>query len=236
MSEEQSRALDRELARFVAQSPIRRRTIVELVAAWSRSLPGGTDVLDVGAGTAPYRSLFGHCRYRTHDWENSVHPGEADLSGDLERGLPARDGEFGAVLCTEVLEHTADPRRALAEIRRILRPGGTLALSVPFVVPLHEEPYDFWRPTSHGLRLVLEQAGFTSVDVEPMSGWFGTVGEALHDYAFATVPPELPPSVGQRCVIQCAKLSSRVLVRWAPHLDRLDRRRALPLGWTAVAT
>jgi SAM-dependent methyltransferase len=227
---------DTALIAFVRESPIRRRAIVDHVHAWSRALPPGTDLLDVGAGIAPYRAFFDHCRYRTQDWENSVHGGDIDLVGNLESGLSIPSGSFDAVLCTEVIEHTANPTRALAEIRRILRSGGSLALTVPFVVPLHEEPYDFWRPTSHGLRSALADAGFRSIDVQPMTGWFGTAGEALLDYAFATTGPNGGVSVSQRLAIQGSKLSAAVLSRWSHRLDRLDRRRALPVGWTVVCT
>ncbi|WGX94736.1 class I SAM-dependent methyltransferase [Nocardioides sp. L-11A] len=225
---------DDALLAFVRESPIRRRAIVDHVRAWSRTLQPGSEVLDVGAGTAPYRAFFDHCRYRTHDWENSVHGGDVDVVGDLESGLTIPGGAFDGVLCTEVIEHTATPGRALAEIRRLLRPGGSLALTVPFVVPLHEEPFDFWRPTSHGLHRTLDHAGFTSIDVRPMTGWFGTAGEALRDYAFATTDPTGEVSVPQRLAIQGAKLSAVALGRWSHRLDRLDRRRALPVGWTVV--
>ena len=52
------------------------------------------------------------------------------VEGDLE-AMPFPDGAFGTIVCTEVLEHVPDPSTALAEIRRVLRPGGTLIGSVP---------------------------------------------------------------------------------------------------------
>jgi SAM-dependent methyltransferase len=52
--------------------------------------------------------------------------------------LPFEDGSFDAVLLTEVLEHLPDDRAALAELRRVLRPGGVLAVSVP------HRRYPFW--------------------------------------------------------------------------------------------
>ena len=52
------------------------------------------------------------------------------VEGDLE-AMPFPDGAFGTIVCTEVLEHVPDPSTALAEIRRVLRPGGMLIGSVP---------------------------------------------------------------------------------------------------------
>jgi SAM-dependent methyltransferase len=54
----------------------------------------------------------------------------ADVRGDLE-ALPFADHSFDAVLCSHVLEHVGDDRRALSEIRRVLRPGGLALLLVP---------------------------------------------------------------------------------------------------------
>lgn len=45
--------------------------------------------------------------------------------------LPFRDAAFEVALCTEVLEHTSDPRAAVAELCRVLGPGGVLVLTVP---------------------------------------------------------------------------------------------------------
>src|SRR5438309_1650033 len=52
------------------------------------------------------------------------------VEGDIE-AMPFEDGSFATVICTEVLEHVPDPLMALAEIQRVLRPGGTLIGSVP---------------------------------------------------------------------------------------------------------
>jgi len=64
-------------------------------------------------------------------WESlGVEGAFSALRGDAAR-LPFRDGAFDAVICSEVLEHLADWRAALDEIRRVVRPGGRVALSVP---------------------------------------------------------------------------------------------------------
>ncbi len=59
--------------------------------------------------------------------------------------IPLEDGSFDTVLMTEVLEHLEEPARGLAEAGRLLRPGGKLILTTPFMWPLHEEPRDFFR-------------------------------------------------------------------------------------------
>uniref|UniRef100_A0A831U2B1 Class I SAM-dependent methyltransferase n=1 Tax=Geobacter metallireducens TaxID=28232 RepID=A0A831U2B1_GEOME len=67
------------------------------------------------------------------------------------------DAMFDFVVCTEVLEHTLQPFAAVGEIRRILKPGGLLFLTVPFNFRIHGPLPDCWRFTEHGLRTLLNR-------------------------------------------------------------------------------
>lgn len=70
---------------------------------------------------------------------------------------------FDVILCTEVLEHTRYPWRAARELRRLLKPGGLLALTTPFNFRIHGPSPDCWRFTHEGLKTLLE--GFSEVNV-----------------------------------------------------------------------
>ena len=61
-------------------------------------------------------------------------------------------GAFDFVVCTEVLEHTLQPFDAVRELRRVLRPGGLMFVTVPFNFRIHGPLPDCWRFTEHGLR------------------------------------------------------------------------------------
>lgn len=223
---------------FIAQSPIQRAPIADAVAAWAAALPAGTCVLDAGAGEAPYRPLFAHCGYVTQDWPGTVHEGArgADVVADLH-DLPITDGSVDAVLCTEVLEHVAEPDRVLAELARILRPGGSVLITVPFVGGLHEEPHDHYRYTSHGLRGLLGRAGFTDIEVEPLTGYWATLSHVLRHATLNTTPIGVTPRPPARIAGGLAFVLSELLRRVATVLDRrLDTRHALPIGWVARAT
>jgi SAM-dependent methyltransferase len=202
------------------------------VATFARSIPIGTKVLDAGAGDSPYKPLFAHCQYVSQDWTESAHPGasRADIVADLAE-LPVPDREFGAILCTEVLEHVADPEKVCGELFRVIRPGGDLLLTVPFVIELHEAPYDFYRYTSYGLVGLLEGAGFGQVCVDPLSGCFSTLGAVMRN-AHGTLGTGAFASRFAGAVSWGLSELFRVA---APKLDRLDERRLLPTGWVVSA-
>jgi SAM-dependent methyltransferase len=98
-----------------------------------------------------------------------------DVQADGRR-LPFRDDSFDTIILSAVLEHIPiqDVGDIIAECHRILSSGGYLVAYVPFIYPLHGEPYDFYRPTKYGLHSLLESGGF---DVTIHTG--GGFGEAI---------------------------------------------------------
>jgi SAM-dependent methyltransferase len=224
------RASDRELEHFLTESPIDRPAIFAFLQPLAKSLPGGTRVLDAGAGDAPYRRLFAHCDYVTSDWEQSEHPGaqSTNVLAPLDR-LPLQDCTFDVVVNTQVLEHVADPLGVLTEFHRLLVPGGELWLTAPLVWELHEEPHDYFRFTSHGLRELLGRAGLATIEIQPLGGYFATLAQLVRHCGSITGLDRGPLS---------ARLLTALLVRVAPalrRLDRLDTRRVLPLGYACRA-
>ena len=140
----------------------------ELHQALVRLLPRlQGEILDVGCGTKPYRSLVRATRYVGLDYDTPAQrkAGTADLFYDGGR-FPLPDGSFDGVLCTQVLEHVFNPEEFLREIGRVLRPGGVLVLTVPFVWDEHSQPYDFGRYTSFGLRALLVRSGLEVLSLE----------------------------------------------------------------------
>jgi SAM-dependent methyltransferase len=70
------------------------------------------------------------------------------------------DGSVDLVLCTQVLEHTRAPWLAMREFARILRPGGSLVISIPHVWFFHPHPHDYWRVTAEGMAALFDDGGF----------------------------------------------------------------------------
>lgn len=77
--------------------------------------------------------------------------------------LPFSDGYFDGVICLEVLEHVPDPAIVMKEIERVLKSGGHAWISMPFLYPLHDAPFDFQRYTEFGLRRDVQRAGLEVV-------------------------------------------------------------------------
>lgn len=90
--------------------------------------------------------------------------------------LPFADASFDHVACLEVLEHVPAPAQVLGEIARVLKAGGSAWLSLPFLYPVHDAPYDFRRYTEHGLRLRLAGAGLELVSLRRSGHAVATAG------------------------------------------------------------
>ncbi len=118
-------------------------------------------LIDVGCGTQPYRTLFKVCRYVGLDLDSELSRtvGLADQFYDGAT-FPYADATFDSALCNQVLEHVFNPDEFLAEINRVLKPGGKLLLTVPFVWDEHEQPNDYARYSSFGLNAILVKQGF----------------------------------------------------------------------------
>ena len=171
--------------------------------------------LDAGSGRAPYKARLRErgVELITLDIENRS--GDVDVVADIQH-MPAVTSEsVDAVICTEVLEHVADPAAALGEIARVLRPGGVLILSVPHLSPIHEAPNDYYRYTRYGLAHLFERAGLDVLDLSAAGGLFAFLGHGLSHAFFTTA------SVVRPLRPAAWALNYVVLVRLLEHVDRM---------------
>ncbi len=104
---------------------------------------------------------------------------DVEVITDLSKALPFRDTSFDIVLSTNFLEHIPNPALSLQESFRMLRPDGWSIGIVPFLVGVHQRPYDFYRYTDIQLRALLTEAGFREIQIEPI----GTARDAYDQLA-----------------------------------------------------
>jgi SAM-dependent methyltransferase len=156
-------------------------------AAFAATVPAGALVLDAGAGTSPYKSLFAHARYESADFEQVSKPYAAQTYTCDLSSIPVEDSRFDAVLFNQVMEHLPEPRAVLCELHRTLKPGGRLIYSAPLFYEEHEKPYDFYRYTQFGVRYLFTQTGFEIQRLDWLEGYFGTLG-----YQWDTAARALP--------------------------------------------
>jgi SAM-dependent methyltransferase len=97
--------------------------------------------------------------------------GACDVRADVI-ALPFRAGAFDAVKATEILEHVPDPAAALRECARVLRSGGHLVMTAPFLERLHGDPGDYARFTDTMWAHLLDEAGLRPVRIAPQGGYF----------------------------------------------------------------
>ena len=142
------------------------------------------------------------------------------------KSIPVEDGRYEMVLCTQVLEHTPEPRAVLGELCRVLKPGGELWLSTPLYYPEHEPPYDFFRYTQFALRRLMEEQGLEVRRMEWLEGYSATVGFQLRHIAKAL--PRKPAAFGGGVTgVAAAGLALGLKVGLRPVasvFDRLDLR------------
>jgi len=161
-------------------------------------------VLDVGCGRQPFRGQIEAlgCSYYGFDVqqtpEETVH-----FLGVLDGSLPAElaDGpKYDFILCTEVLEHVADWHSAFQNLALLARPGSRMLVTCPFFYLLHEEPYDFWRPTVHALDYFASAHGFRVVSREAAGDCWDVLGTLLASCAASPRQPSLLGRLGSKTV------------------------------------
>lgn len=163
------------------------------VAGQLRSLPAGTRLLDAGAGEMQYKKYCDHLQYVSQDfaqYDPKTLPvglqmgewnyGKLDIVSDIAH-IPEADGSFGAILCTEVLEHIPHPLEALREFGRLLPSGGQLILTAPFCSMTHFAPYHFYTGFSrYFYEKYLPENGFKIVELSPNGNYFEYLAQELN--------------------------------------------------------
>lgn len=152
-----------------AEESLRDRWVEHALTA----IPKGQSIIDLGAGEMPYKPFCRNLKYISQDFgkysgknrDCGIQSGQydtkhVDIVSDITH-VPVPDGGYENVLCTEVFEHIPDPLKALTEINRITKKGGTLILSAPWASLTHFYPYFYYSGFSQNFyRKNLPEYGF----------------------------------------------------------------------------
>lgn len=150
------------------------RSIASIVA-------DGHDVLiDIGGS----RLLRDHIRNGYHVILDIEHRQENTVTADA-RIMPFRSDSIDCVLCISVLEHSSDPFAILLECCRVLKIGGVLFVSTPWMFESHMEPHDYWRFSPWQLERWFAEIGLKVVRAEPTNDYWGLLAHFLQKLWYA---------------------------------------------------
>ncbi|OGG58869.1 hypothetical protein A2765_00620 [Candidatus Kaiserbacteria bacterium RIFCSPHIGHO2_01_FULL_56_24] len=152
-----------------------RVNLTHKVKEYAHFITGRT--LDVGAGENQRYSFPSSKYVRMNTDMNQDVPGGAktDVVGRAE-DIPVPDASFNSIICTQTLVDVFDLQKAFGEFTRVLKPGGMLLVTTPFMLDRQDSEYQYWHMTDHALRRLSVENGFEVVALEGCGGfWSGMV-------------------------------------------------------------
>jgi SAM-dependent methyltransferase len=147
-----------------------RSNLYRSIARQSGELSGR--LMDFGCGLKPYESLFQVTEYIGVDFTGegeTYHQEKVDVFYD-GKTLPFPDNHFDSIFSSEVFEHIFNLPEIMAELRRVLKPGGKILVTCPFAFGEHEIPTDYARYTSFAIKHMFQANGFRIIRYEKTGG------------------------------------------------------------------
>lgn len=152
--------------------------------AFDRHIPADAVVYDIGCGQKPFATYLSS-RVRQHigvDLADGFYqPDYVDLIGTAY-AVPAEGGVADAIILSQVIEHLESPLLAMREAHRLLKPGGVMFLSFPFLYPQHAPPHDYLRYTEFYLANKLAGEDFELLEQHRIGGYWYLIGMYTNMY------------------------------------------------------
>lgn len=143
-------------------------------------------LLDLGCGNKPYKEWYAPLTTESTGCDATQSTEHVVDTICLATALPYNTSIFDTVFSTQVLEHVYDHHSMIKEAYRVLKPGGNIILTVPFTWELHEEPYDFFRISKHGLKELFEEAGFEISYIKANGGKWAAMFQMMLNTVYST--------------------------------------------------
>jgi SAM-dependent methyltransferase len=171
------------LGLFINPFYFARKGLASHIIELANSITGKT--LDVGCGKKPYAHLYKSNEYLGLEIDTPQNRAnkQADFYYD-GNDFPFADGSFDSLVANEVFEHVFNPDKFLSETLRILKPEGMVLLTMPFVWDEHEQPYDFARYSSFGIKSLLEKHEFEIVEQRKSIDDIRVIFQLLNAYIY----------------------------------------------------
>ena len=186
IAENEDKFIGRTSAEVISDNPLmptcRRYLLDKMLERQKGKLRG--EIIDIGGKKINKRGSFrpptdGSCNWWYINISRDASP---DILGDAE-SIPLQDDSIDGFLLCEVLEHTSKPQNILSEAYRILKPGGSGLITMPFLFGIHADPFDYQRWTNTKLEITLRSIGFSEIELMPMGGTL----YVIHDLIYTTL-------------------------------------------------
>jgi len=174
------------LGLFINPFYIARKGLLKSIKPLGKYISGKT--LDVGCGTKPYEKYFSSSEYIGIDVKTTMHHSKNSIDVYYDgKAFPFKNEQFDSVLSNQVFEHVFNPDLFLSEINRVLKSDGYLLITVPFVWDEHEQPFDYARYSSFGLKYILNKNGFDIVTHIKTENNIKTIFQLINGYIYKKV-------------------------------------------------
>jgi len=207
---------------------ISRKGLYEFLRREFSAIKPNEQVLTIGAAGEVNDLLAGYAQEQnfsvtSFDIDQKYQP---DLLGDICT-FDFGDRKYDCVVLSEVLEHVHSPHLAIRNIHGLLKHGGRLVLTVPFIFPIHERPHDYFRYTRYGLEFLLSE--FKDVNIRERNSW----AEAINVLALRLV---VDRNRASRLVAPLFVLGAFVKLPFVMLLGKLVQTDLMTTGYVVTAS
>lgn len=161
------------------------KTIARTLFNWeiSRCVKNiGGVILDLGGGKNPSYERFWRIKPEKFIRVDINEKLEPDIVANLNKSLPFSDNFADAIFLFSVIYILENPTAVLKEIHRVLKSGGQLFFTSPFIFNEAKEPNDYWRFTSEGLGKLLKESGFNDYLIMPVGERFSAAAYLISPF------------------------------------------------------
>jgi len=190
------------------------------------NLPKNSVLVDLGAGQSDFLDLtskFNLCAVDFYPYLG------INVVCDLTKPLPFGDNSVDILMLSNLIEHIPEPNLLFVECRRILKPGGVALGTVPFMINIHQRPYDFYRYTEMNLDYLFKKHNFENISIKPVLATYIVFFNALTSFFVGAIRgAKFPGNLILRILWKLTRIKFKILT---PVFKRFSSDPDMPLGY-----